>query len=81
MIVILYYLINYREIILNNNFIFLGLGLGLFGFSMIVDFSWLNFEDRDIYYWIEEGTKFLGILNWAIYHAQTAKEIFPKWQQ
>ncbi|MCU0390544.1 MAG: hypothetical protein MUE81_05465 [Thermoflexibacter sp.] len=83
MILIIYYLIAYRAIILKNNFVFLILSLGLFGFSVVADLSWEKvFGKESVHgianFLVEEGAKFLGLMTWAIYHTISSKDLIIK---
>ncbi|MFQ4146674.1 hypothetical protein [Chlorogloeopsis sp. ULAP02] len=74
-IIISFYLIKFRKVILKTNFILLVLALGFFGFSAIFDSlpfgGWLENEDQ---YLVEDGLKFLGIVSWLTYFAVTCAE-------
>ncbi|MDO1448087.1 hypothetical protein Q0590_17570 [Rhodocytophaga aerolata] len=62
-ILIAAYLVNFGKIILKTRFLFLLLAFGLFGISVIADI--LN--ALPFHFLIEDGSKFLGIVSWAIY--------------
>lgn len=72
---VFFYLIKFRKIIQNTEFIVLLLAFAFFGFSVSVDSSLISIpkgwiEKKDIYF-LQDGSKFLGIISWFTYFART----------
>ncbi|MDM9381567.1 hypothetical protein QUB80_12735 [Chlorogloeopsis sp. ULAP01] len=74
-IILSFYLIKFRKVILKTNFILLVFALSFFGLSAIFDSlplrGWLENEDQ---YLVEDGLKFLGIVSWLTYFAITCAD-------
>ncbi|MBW4639281.1 MAG: hypothetical protein KME05_13790 [Gloeocapsa sp. UFS-A4-WI-NPMV-4B04] len=80
------YLINFRRIIQSTEFIVLVLAFAFFGFSVSIDSSLISIPkswigNKDIYF-IEDGSKFLGIISWFTYFIRTCLiQIEQGWYQ
>lgn len=80
------YLIKFRRIIQNTEFIVLLLAFTFFGFSVFIDSSLISIpkgwiENTDIYF-IEDSSKFLGIISWFTYFTRTCLlQIEQAWYQ
>lgn len=85
-IFVFFYLINFRRIIQNTEFIVLLLAFTFFGFSVFVDSSLISIpkgwiENKDIYF-LEDSSKFLGIISWFTYFTRTCLlQIEQAWYQ
>jgi hypothetical protein len=74
-IFVLLYLLKFRRIIQNTEFIVLLLAFAFFGFSVFIDSSLISIpkgwiESKDIYF-LQDGSKFLGIISWFTYFTRT----------
>lgn len=74
-ILVFVYLIKFRRIIQNTEFIVLLLAFAFFGFSVSIDSSLISIpkswiENKDIYF-LEDSSKFLGIISWFTYFTRT----------
>ena len=63
-LLLIYFLYQYSELILKTNFLLLFISLGFFGLSMIVDVLFLFENVRHL---LEDGFKLFGIATWAAY--------------
>ncbi|MEN3324166.1 hypothetical protein VP395_10530 [Mariniflexile soesokkakense] len=70
-----WYIIKFHRIILNNTYLFLVMSLGFLGLSASID---LIFESKGLEYFIEDGFKFIGIINWMLFFSITAYQIVLK---
>ncbi len=68
-IFLLWYIIKFYKIILNSLYVFLVLAVGFFGLSVCID---LIFESSGLEYFIEDGFKFIGLINWMLFFSITA---------
>lgn len=73
-IAVLSYLIEFRGIILRTNFSILLLSLGFLSTSVVIDtvFEFLFGNLGQWEYFLEDGTKWLGIASWCSYSVQTS---------
>jgi hypothetical protein len=77
-VLVLIYLIKFREIILKTPFILLLFAFGGFSLSALIDL-FFHFETSNIWdSFIEDGAKFTGIVFWVSYVFQTNKLIFKR---
>lgn len=68
-ILLLWYIIKFYKIILDSVYVFLFLAVGFLGLSVLID---LIFESSGLEYFIEDGFKFIGIINWMLFFSITA---------
>jgi hypothetical protein len=68
-IFLLWYIVKFYKIILNSLYIFLVLAVGFFGLSVCID---LIFESGGLEYFIEDGFKFIGLINWMLFFLITS---------
>ncbi|WNH12189.1 hypothetical protein [Thalassobellus suaedae] len=66
---LLWYIIKFYKIILDSVYVFLALAVGFLGLSVLID---LIFESSGLEYFIEDGFKFIGIINWMLFFSITA---------
>jgi hypothetical protein len=71
--VTLAFLVGFRRVILEGDFLLLGLALGFFGLSVAVDV----FTDRELYLW-EDGAKFVGIVTWLAYFVRVSARVLRR---
>jgi hypothetical protein len=71
--VTLAFLLGFRRVILEGDFLLLGLALGFFGLSVAVDV----FTDRELYLW-EDGAKFVGIVAWLAYFVRVSARVLHR---
>jgi hypothetical protein len=69
----LVYLTRFRRVILDSEYLLLGLALGCFGLSVAVDVL----TDRELYLW-EDGAKFVGIVTWLAYFARVSAQVLRR---
>jgi len=70
-LLVIYYLIRYRQIILETSFLFLLVSLAFLGLSVVIDihlFVPAKWYHTSIETGIEESFKLIGITHWALYH-------------
>jgi hypothetical protein len=78
-LLVLFYLWYHKALILKSDFVFLFVALCFFALSIIVDHGYetlFSSEYNDIRYLVEDGSKFLGIVNWTIYQIRTIANFF-----
>jgi hypothetical protein len=71
LLLVLFYLLKHKRIILETNFLFLGLSIFLLSISTAIDVYWIYVPLR----WqtgIEEAFKLFGVVTWAVYHCKVA---------
>ena len=71
------FLFGFRKFILQTNYIILLLAFGFFGASLSVDMDIISLSapessPRNLNYLVEDGGKFLGIVSWCFYFANTS---------
>jgi hypothetical protein len=64
------YLVRFRGVILESDYLLLGLALGFFGLSVAVDV----FTEGELYLW-EDGAKFVGIVTWLAYFVRVSAQV------
>lgn len=72
-VIVLFYLIKFQKIILNNNYIILAVSLLLFGTSIIVDV--LPESSSTHHHFFEDVPKFTGIVSWFCFHLLVCKKL------
>lgn len=65
---VFYYLLRFYRTILNTDFLLLGMALGFFALSVLLDLLDPQFLDPDLW---EDGAKVVGIVSWLIYYLRT----------
>jgi hypothetical protein len=82
LVAILAFLLYYRATILRSQYALLGLSLAFLAFSFTIDVSFIQTfikQYADIsfqsYYYLEDGSKLLGIVGWFTYFATFAKDV------
>jgi hypothetical protein len=63
------YFVTFWRLIFATNPLFLGLALGFFGLSIMIDVLDLP---GDVIYMLEDSAKFTGIVNWCVYYTSAA---------
>jgi hypothetical protein len=71
--VTLLYLVRFRRVILESDYLLLALALGFFGLSVAVDL----FTEKGLYLW-EDGAKFMGIVTWLAYFARVSAQVLRR---
>lgn len=68
LIIVLIYLVKFREEILKAEYTLLNFALGFFALSLVTDFF---SDDKELKYLIEDGFKLLGIVTWFLFFVRT----------
>lgn len=79
-IILLGYLVSFKEIIYQTNFTILFIALSFFSISMVTDTiftSWMSGLGDNKYY-IEDGSKWIGIVFWFAYYVETSSQLLIK---
>jgi hypothetical protein len=70
-LVVVIYLIRFRNTILQTEFLLLLTALGFFGLSIVTDLLSIHVPEKFLYL-VEDGSKLLGIVGWFVFFTRVS---------